>query len=97
MSETECGLVWSSLLSSRSRATPTFRANLSRTPTFEDVLRKSAADNALMTPDQENFVEGYLKKAILWEPELKQLKSLLLDLGGGLIVALQDKIRTCLL
>ena len=40
-----------------------------------------------MTPDQKTFLEGRLQKAILEQPELKQLKSLLLQFGGDFIVA----------
>jgi hypothetical protein len=40
-----------------------------------------------MTPDQKTFLEGRLRKATLEQPELKQLKSLLLKFGGDFIVA----------
>ncbi len=40
-----------------------------------------------MTPDQKTFLKGRLRKAILEQPELKQLKSLLLKFGGDFIVA----------
>ena len=42
-----------------------------------------------MTKDQKKFLEGRLRKAILEQPELKQLKSLLLKFGGDFIVAPQ--------
>jgi hypothetical protein len=41
-----------------------------------------------MTPNQKTFLEGRLRKATLEQPELKQLKSLLLKFGGDFIVAL---------
>jgi hypothetical protein len=40
-----------------------------------------------MTPDQKTFLEGRFRKAIVEQPELKQLKSLLLKIGGDFIVA----------
>jgi hypothetical protein len=40
-----------------------------------------------MTPDQRKFLKGRFQKAILEQPEMKQLKSLLLSFGGDFVVA----------
>ena len=39
-----------------------------------------------MTNDQKKFLQGRLRKATLEQPELKQLKALLLKFGGDFIV-----------
>jgi hypothetical protein len=40
-----------------------------------------------MTPDQKRFLQGRLRNAVIDQPELKRLKSLLLSFGGDFIVA----------
>ena len=40
-----------------------------------------------MTPDQRKFLQGRFRKAVIEQPELKNLKSLLLSFGGDFIVA----------
>jgi hypothetical protein len=40
-----------------------------------------------MTPDQKKILQGRLRKAVIDQPELKHLKSLLLSFGGDFLVA----------
>ena len=44
-----------------------------------DTLRK-------MEPDQKKFLQGRFRKAVVEQPELKPLKSLLLSLSGDFVV-----------
>lgn len=40
-----------------------------------------------MTPDQKKFLQGRFRKAVVEQPELKDLRSILISLGGDFIVA----------